>query len=311
MTLPKYNLDNYEDIYTVDAADIQDTQEEQIERWRDKRFTRYRVKTIRSGPMLECEIYPVTPPTPGRKRAKKQNNSRSVQRNLNDKNAQKHVNRLVQVNFKKDDLWLTYTYDDDRLPDNLQQAKKDMQNQVRRMKHYMKKHGLGELKYIYVTEYRSATGRAKKRVHHHMISDFPDREKAEELWSKGRANSRRLKPNDKNLEEIGSYIAKDKTARKNKQKQEEERAVTSKSYTPSRNLKQPTVTIADSKVTRRRAQKIADDPNMAHEIFEKLYKDYKYCDMQVRYSPYMAGAYIYVQMRRTVFPNNRRTKQDE
>jgi len=152
-----------------------------------------------------------------------------------------------------------------------------------------------------VTEYQDAEGKKKKRVHHHMIMNFADRDVAEELWNGGgRTQTRRLQPDDFGLEGLTRYITKEKSGSNQKR------------YTASRNLKQPKVTIADSKVTRRRAEKIATEENMAHELFEKLYAGYKFNDMEVKYSPYVAGAYIYVRMKQIEPKKERRRKrQDE
>lgn len=298
MTLPKYNVENYEDVFVIDEINFEDSIEEKIERWRERQVSGYRTKTIRSGPMLEVEIYPFTGAPPG-KRAKKKKEIRQSQSNLNDKNAQKHLIRLINTNFNKKDIWMTLTYKDEKLPADLDQAKKDMTNYIRRLKRYAKKHELPELKYVYVTEYRDAKSKQKKRVHHHMIINFPDRDVAEELWNGGgRTQTRRLQPDDFGFEGLARYISKDKGE------------TTIKRYTPSRNLQQPKVTVADKKITRRKAQKIATEENMAHEIFEKLYKGYQFKDMEVKYSPYVAGAYIYVRMKH--IPKERKgTKQDE
>jgi len=301
MSIPKYNIENYEDLFVIEGSAYDDSLEERMEKLRDKQVSKYRVKTIKSGEMLECEIYPITPGASGGKRSKKEKEIRLAQSNLNDKNAKKHLIRIVNTNFTKKDIWITLTYQDARLPADLQQAKKDMQNYIRRLKRHIKKHNLPELKYVYVTEYQDAEGKKKKRVHHHMIMNFADRDVAEELWNGGgRTQTRRLQPDDFGLEGLTRYITKEKSGSNQKR------------YTASRNLKQPKVTIADSKVTRRRAEKIATEENMAHELFEKLYAGYKFNDMEVKYSPYVAGAYIYVRMKQIEPKKERRRKrQDE
>lgn len=284
MTLPKYTGENYEEIFSLDESSFTDNLQERIERLRDKQVSKYRVKTIRSGEMLECEIYPLW--QTGGKRSGKKNDSRFSQSKLNEKNAKKHLIRLVNTNFTKKDIWITLTYQYNRLPADIQQAKKDMQNYIRRLKRHIKKKNLPDLKYVYVTEYQGEGGKSK-RVHHHMITNFPDRDMAEELWNGGgRTQSRRLQPDDFGLEGLTRYITKEKSGDNQKR------------YTVSRNLKQPKITIADSKMTRRRAEKIATEENMAHEVFEKMYQHYKFNDMEVTYSPYHPGAYLYVRMKR-------------
>lgn len=299
MTLPEYNIANYEDCFVIDESNFTDSIEERIEKLRDKQVSKYCVKTIRSGPMLECEIYPITNVPGEERRAKKKKDIRQAQSNLNDKNAKKHIIRLVNTNFTKKDIWITLTYKNDRLPADIAQSKKDMQNYIRRLKRHIKKQGLEELKYVYVTEYQDADRKKKKRVHHHMISNFADRDVAEELWNGGgRTQSRRLQPDDFGLEGLTRYITKDKNNDSFKR------------YTVSRNLEQPNITRAYSKVTRRRAAKIATEQNIAHEIFEKMYKGYQYKDMEVKYSPYVAGAYIYVRMKQ-IEPQKQRRRRIE
>ena len=88
-----------------------------------------------------------------------------------------------------------------------------MQNLIRRIKRWLKKqkkYEKFELKYIYVTEFEHGNGK-KVRVHHHMITNFPDREVAEELWNGGGiVNTRKLQPNDFGLEGLVRYVLKDK-----------------------------------------------------------------------------------------------------
>lgn len=276
-----YSVDNYEELYTMP---LEDNREEQIEALRDKDIKKYRVKTIKSGEMLECEIYPIWKTGKKDNRREKKKPSREAQKNLNEKNTKKNVIRLINTNFISEDIWATFTYDNENLPDNPEQAKKDMQNYIRRLNRHIKKNNLPTLKYIYVTEYEEDEKKGKKRVHHHIIMNYRDRNTAEEMWDKGgRTNARRLQPDDYGLEGLARYITKDP---KN-----------SKRYTTSRNLEKPKITIADSKMTKRKAEKIANDPNLASGIFQKLYEGYIFKDINIKYSDFVSGAYLYVRMR--------------
>ncbi|MGN4127990.1 hypothetical protein ACMGD3_23750 [Lysinibacillus sphaericus] len=261
-SLQQYRVEDYEDMYVIDSSAYGDSIEEHIERLRDKQISKYRVKTTWSGDMLEVEAYPIWA-IPEGKRGKKGSNSSKAQQNLNDKNTIKRVTRIVNTNFTENDIWATWTYANGRLPADPEQAKKDMQNFIRRLKRWLKKqkkYEKFELKYIYVTEFDNSEGK-KKRIHHHMVTNFPDRDVAEELWNDGgRVQTRRLKPDAFGLEGLVRYIMKDK--KKNPTKR----------YTISRNMKQPKVSIADSKMTRRRAEKIATEEVSAQELFEKMYK---------------------------------------
>lgn len=276
-----YSIENYEELF---ALPYEDTKEEQIEALRDKDIKKYRVKTIKSGDMLECEIYPIWNTNKGGKRKDKKKPSKDSQKNLNDKNTKKNVIRLTNTNFTKEDIWATFTYDKEHLPSDPEQAQKDMQNYLRRLKRLIKKNDLPDLKYIYVTEYEEDEKKGKKRVHHHIVMNFRDRDIAEEIWDKGgRTHSRRLQPDDYGLEGLARYITKDP---KN-----------SKRYCSSKNLDKPIISVADSKLTKRKAEKIAKDENLAGEIFQKLYKGYTFKDIAIRYSEFVSGAYLYVRMK--------------
>lgn len=73
-------------------------------------------------------------------------------------------------------------------------------------------------------------------------------------------------------------------------------------------MKQPKVTIADSKMTRRRAEKIASEEVPAHEVFEKMYKGYAFNDIEVKYSDFVSGAYMYVRMKRISGPAKKKRR---
>jgi len=276
-----YSIDNYEELYTIQ---YEDNREERIEALRNKDIKKYRVKTIKSGEMLECEIYPIWKTSKRDNRGEKKKPSKEAQKSLNEKNTKKNIIRLVNTNFDSENIWATFTYDKEHLPEDPEQAKKDMQNYIRRLNRHVKKNGLPALKYIYITEYEEDEKKGKKRVHHHIIMNFRDRDTAEEIWDKGgRTNARRLQPDDYGLEGLARYITKDPKS--------------SKRYTTSRNLEKPKITVADSKMTKRKAEKIASDPNLASDIFQKLYEGYTFKDIDIKYSDFVSGAYLYVRMR--------------
>lgn len=291
--MSKLHSEMYEDLFQIEEQ-FEDNVQERIEKLRDKQIIKYRMKTIKSGDVLECEIYPIWKTvTPGT-RVAVEKASRKAQKNLNDRNAQKHLVRLINTNFTKDDIWATFTYEDGKVPASPEAAKKDMQNYIRRAKRHMKKHGLGELKYVYVTEF--TRNGEKIRVHHHIVMNLRDRDAAEAIWQNGAyTHTRRLQPNDFGLTGLAKYITKEKHNTKVRE--------TSKRYSVSRNLKQPTITVADSKITRRRVEKIAQHDVDPQQFFEAVYKDYTFKNMDVKYSHYVSGAYLYAQLKK--FPNGR------
>ena len=246
---------------------------------------RYRCKTIKHGDQLDVEIYPVWQ-TAAENRKAKAALTRAAQAKQNEKNARKRLVRKINTNFTAEDLELTLTYDGDHVPD-LEGARRDMQNYIRRVKRWRKAHGLPEIKYVYVIEYAGADG-GPKRVHHHVIMSSMDRDAAEELWGKGRANSARLQPDENGLEGIARYITKSLPRFKSE-----------KRWICSKNLKEPTVTVADTKISRPKAARLAHDAEAyGKDLFEHLYPGYILNDVEVKTSAYVAGAYIYAKMRR-------------
>ena len=261
----------------------------------------YRAKTIRSGPIVEVEAYPIWDTSANLRRAK-QRITPEAQRRLNEKNAVKKLVRKVNANFDASDMALTLTYAGE--PPNLERAKKDMQNYIRRIKNLRKKKDLPELKYIYTIEYTGEGGRIKKRVHHHLImSGGLTRDKAEMLWPMGYANSKRLQPDEHGLEALARYMVKEPAAPKKAKpaatsppSSEEGRAP--RRWYASKNLADPIITVADKKLSRRAARLMAEDITARpKEIFEKLYPGCTYTDCSIYYSDYVSGAYIYARLR--------------
>ena len=246
---------------------------------------RYRCKTIKAGDQLECEIFPIWSTASESKKAGSAI-TREAQRALNERNARKRLVRKINTNFTAADIELTLTYAGDHVPD-LEEARRDMQNYIRRVKRYRKARGLPELKYVYVIEYAGVDG-APKRVHHHVIMSGMDRDEAERLWGKGRANSARLQPDEHGLEGLAKYITKSLPRFKSE-----------KRWVCSKNLVEPTITIADTKISRRKASRLAQDADAyGKNLFEHLYPGYAFTDVEIKSSAYVAGVYIYARMRR-------------
>lgn len=273
-----------DDLDLEDLFSYEDSTDEHLENIRDKNITHYRTKTIKSGEMLECEIYPIWN-TRNSIRKAKENVSRLAQKRLNEKNALKNAIRLINANFTDKDIWATFTYSNARIPKSEKDALRFMQNYIRRLKYYCEKHKYKPLKYFCVTEY-SDDPKRKIRIHHHIIMNFPDRDVAEKMWKGGaRTQSRRLQADDYGYEGLTRYMLKD-TAKDLR-----------KRYMASKNLKKPKVYIADRKISRRRVMEIATAKKDAKQIFERIYKNYDFKDYKVKTSPYVTGAYLYVRMR--------------
>lgn len=263
---------------------------------RHEQVANYRVKIIESGNVIECEIFPIWKTKAEEKKAKKRiRETRAAQKVLNERNARKNLIRKINANFTEADLAITLTYRG-QAPDE-KQARRDMQNFIRRVKDYRRRNGLPPLKYIYVVEFSAGTGGTRKRrVHHHVIMSGMDRDAAEKLWGKGFANTRRLQPDEEyEFEALGRYLVKEPMG--------------SKRWCTSRNLKQPTITTTDHKLSKRQAERIAEDANEAPGIFEKKFAGYNFVQCDVKQSGYVAGAYLYVRMHRDKSPSRKKIRE--
>ena len=258
------------------------TTEETLELMRSPEITGYRTRTIKSGDELESLIYPIYRKKTARNAKKAV--TRAEQQRLNDWNSSRWFMRWLHTNFGRRDLFLTFTY---AVAPTLRQAHRDIECYFKRVKRWRKKHGLPELKYLYVIEYEE-DGR-QVRMHSHVIMSDMDRDAAETLWGSGRTRSSRLQPDDKALEGLAIYLTKQ--TRKESKK--------GKRWNKSRNLTKPKDTHADHKFRHRHAERmVADCMLAAKEIFEKAYPGYELVECQAKASDRFPGAHIYAQLRR-------------
>jgi hypothetical protein len=285
-----YSCEGLLSLFNIDFSPLEtETAEERLENLRQGDVYRYRTKTIKAGGMLECEIFPVWKTQTEAGRAKKEKPSRIAQENLNRKNNQKKIMRLTNNNFTSADIWGSFGYDDENLPETPEQARRDMVNFLRRVKNKRKKQGLPPLRYIYVTEWKKdneGKGGAIRAHHHVILSGDMDRDEIERLWSGGAyPQTRRLRvKEDCGLNGLACYISKGSR--------------NEKMWGHSTNLKLPVATVADRKITPHKAGIIAQNQADAPTLFEKLYKGYTCKSVDVKSSEFVAGFYIYVQMYR-------------
>ena len=225
----------------------------------------YALKEIKAGEQFEVEIYPQfksMDEVPEEGRSIKRDNSKA-QRNLNDKNARKYVERLINRNFGDKDLWITLTYDDAHLPPDgdIDAAVKNMQNFIRRVNYQRKKRGLPKAKYVYVTEYNEA---AEIRWHHHLVMDGAlDMDTVEKCWGQSSRNEvRRLQKDENGLSGMANYIVKEK------------------------------------KRIRSDVDEMVKNQNVIEGQMKKWYPDFDFKDAAVYYNDFNGMFYIHARMRK-------------
>ena len=272
-------------------------------------------RTIRAGDSLEVECFPIIHVNQDAKREAKRRASTKAQENLNLKNTRKHIRRLMEKNFTSKDFVLHNTFDYgfiDRAAANMRDelkaweesgfpmddddARRIMKNFIARIRRLIKRRGgdPAEFKYIYVIE----TTREPRdedfnalpaRYHYHMVIsslDILTIEDLHALWPYGYTKAEPLDFRFNGLEGLSKYITKQRKLMRR--------------WARSKNLKEPDVRVSSRKISRRRAAQIAADVQAnAREIFEKIYPGYTLQEAEVKYSDFVAGAYIYARMRRT------------
>lgn len=275
----------------------------------------YALKEIKSGDQFEVEIYPQFTnmnevPSEGRN-IKKDNDK--AQRNLNDKNARKYVERLINENFTDNDLWITLTYDDEHLPPDgdIDAAIKNMQRFIRRVNYQRKKRGLQNAKYVYVTEYNRSE---EIRWHHHIVMDGQMKMDAvEACWKQSSRNEiRKLKKDENGLSGMANYIVKEK-----------QRVKSEKRWNSSQGLKEPDIRVVHSKRPTKSQgsyKKIAtyvEEMRKGHEKIKeqmkKWYPDFDFKDAAVYYNDFNSMFYIHARMRKRRSQENdeETTKQED
>ena len=239
------------------------------------------------------------------KRSKKKKESLPAQRNLNDKNARRKLVQLGEANFGRNDISLTLTYSDDMLPGSIEEAEREVENYIRRVRRRRKKEGAEELKYILVTSYREEGLEGQEvpvRIHHHILMNKGlDRDTIEDLWRKrrrageeegrsiGYANADRIQPDRNNgIAALLTYLAKNVSGKRR--------------WTCSQNLDRPESRTNDHKYSRRRVAKTAMEP-FDIDYWEKQYPGWTIADpiydYEQKYNDY-TGWSIYLKLRKKI-----------
>ncbi len=276
-----------------------------------------RTRTIRAGDILEVECYPITQANREARREAKRRRSTTAQARLNRRNAQRRMERLLEANFTPEDFVFTGTYaypeyvpgfmdldevrriyEADRLPWDERDAKRDVVNYLARVKRLVKKRG-GDpkmVKYLYVIEHGKQPRELglPRRYHFHGVISAPGLTARElkALWDKGFTQCDHFDRRHGGAARLSRYLSKQYGSGEDGQRH--------RSFCHSRNLKEPTVTVSDRKVSRRRAARVAMDVMYSgREIMEAIYPGYRCEELpEVRFSDFVAGAYIYAKMRR-------------
>lgn len=246
----------------------------------------YRETRHKCGEYLEVDVFEVFEHQRGR--SKKRKPTSEVQKKLNQTNAEKKLARLLCTNFTSRDIRFDLTYNAEHLPESPEDAQRQMQNFIRRVKRFRKKQGLPELKYVAVTEVGEHTG----RVHHHIVmSGGVSITDLAELWGgRGYTTAKPLQFNSTGLIGIAVYFVKN--------------PILGKRWCASKNLSKPDESQRDGVISKRKVRKIYENQGDDDGLFEKLYPEYTLSEINTYYNDVNRGYYLTVIMRKKPVKSN-------
>ena len=207
------------------------------------------------------------------------------QANHNASTARKWFARLVDTNFTERDTHTTLTYEDELLPEDEDQADRDVNNFLRHLRRACKRQDLPPPEALIVTEHQDEDPAKKQkevRFHHHVILKCQlTRDEIEDCWHRngqrlGYANADRLRKDKESLEALATYLMK-YPKRKHR-------------YKRTRGIKDPIMPPArDGKYTRRQIERIAKNPDKLNnsEFWERKYPGWKLIEAEAKYSDFL------------------------
>ena len=206
----------------------------------------------------------------------------------NAKAARRFFLRLLDTNFTEKDTHTALTYADENLPENEDQAERDINNFLRHLRRECKKQGLPGPEALVVTEWQDEdkeTGRKAVRFHHHVVLHCDlTRDEIEACWHRngkrlGYANADRLRKDKKSLEALAAYLMK-YTNRKHR-------------YKRTRGIRDPITPPAnDNKYTRRQIERICKDPAKLYsaEFWRRKYPGWTLTEAVATYNEFLGWA---------------------
>lgn len=265
----------------------------------------YREKSYECGDYLEVNIYPVYRAAQGRRAKAKP--TPEAQKKLNEKNAARRLERLINANFTPDDIKCELSYRPGCEPTDISDAVRDCRNFMRRLKRIRAKKGLPELLYVYVTERGEKSG----RYHHHaVISGGVSPRELAECWGLGYVQKiQPLQFGEDGCAGIAWYM----NGNKRGQKAERE---TYRHFHASKNLVQPKETKRDGRISNAKVRYLADErmgtsfDEKARE-YERLYNGYTFVRSEPFYNDVNGGYYITVRMVRDKTEFGRRKRKNK
>lgn len=239
----------------------------------------------------QVSYYTYTPTRAPTGRRRKSQTSTPKQRALNNKRSARYLEALTHANFGRGDLLLGLSYAEEHAPEDEAEAKKEFGNFIRRLNYRRKKKNLPPARWIAVTEIGK-----KGRIHHHVIMDAElDRDEVEEIWGRGYANTKRLKPDPREgLLPVIGYIAKTF--------KEDDRPKGRRKWDCSKNLIRPWDSVNDnprmmSGKKIRQMKDLPEDSESMRQIIEADNPNYELISVEKEYREDTGGWYFFCRMK--------------
>lgn len=265
-----------------------------------------KTRSTKAGEMIEIESFPAFLHRVDYSRAKKEYCSTEKQKNLNEKYARRKLVRLINANFTRNDIWGTFGWDFERMPETLDDAQHEVVKWINRINYRRKKNRLKNLKYIYViesTEGKTEKGEPETKYHVHIVMDGAgDRDEIEKLWKGGAyPQTRRLVIKDfGGLTGLATYISKCPEGRRRWAQSKGLRKWTSK----------PTESF--SRFSKASVEGMGKNREAIKGIMEKEYPGYAYSEdypAEIKYNQNIGGFYLYCRMYKK--QESKKTKGEE
>ena len=261
----------------------------------------YQERVYDCGDYKEVDIYPVY--KKAGQRNSKAKPTAEVQEKLNQRNSERELIRVLNENFTPDDLEIHLTFDDKCMPNDYEEAKRLVDNFIRRVKRRYKNAGL-ELKAVVVI-----SGGEGKRWHYHItLKCGIDRDELEALWPYGYANSRRLRFNENGVEGLAKYIS-----RQHMQDEGVERVKGRRRWFGTRNLKRPQPKTTTGAISGKKVKELCTVEVESRAPFERLYPGYFLSRVEAIENEFNHGYYLHIRMYRagSDMATRRKHRKDE
>ena len=216
-----------------------------------------------------------------RGRSKKAKPTSEIQKKLNQRNAERKLIRLLNTNFTKRDIRFDLTYDEDHYPSSPEEAQKQCQNFLRRVKYARAKRGLPALKYVFVTE----IGRDKGRLHHHVVmSGGMDITELAEIWGRGYTAAKPLQFNEQGITGIAMYLVKE--------------PILGKRWCGSRNLSKPIEAERTGQLPQYQVREWNNSGMDNKAEIEQTYEGYTLADVKPFFNEVNGGYYVTLRLQK-------------